>query len=140
MRFQTSLSDLTEDVLTALKSKNPQVKEGTLKFYCRCMKETREAPSKNDIKPLCDAIAPCTGDSFEPVRGAAAEALGLLMKILGERAFGPVIEGLDDLRKAKVKESFEKAEVKFKAGGPAGGATKAKTPLVVVSKVRSYYH
>ncbi|CED83658.1 Microtubule-associated protein [Phaffia rhodozyma] len=118
-----SLPDITEDVVTALKSKNPQVKEGTLKFFCRVLKETRESPSKNDIKPLCDSIVPCTGDSLEPVRAAAAEALGLMMKILGERAFGPVLETLDDSRKTKVKEAFEKAQIKFKVGGmPAKGS------------------
>lgn len=42
------------------------------------------------------------------------------MKILGERQFAPVLEGLDDLRKGKVRECFDKAEVKFRAGAPAG--------------------
>lgn len=121
---QGSFSDIVEDVVMASKHKNPQVKEGTLKFICRCLKETREGPGKGDIKPLSDALAAQTGDSFEPVRAAAAEGLGLMMKIVGERAFGPVLEGLDDMRKAKVREQFDKAEIKFKAG-PAPRATAA---------------
>jgi hypothetical protein len=123
--MQTSISDSTEDIVTALKSKNPQVKEGTLKFVCRTLKSTLEAPSKNDIKALSDALAACTGDSVEPVRAASAEGLGLMMKIVGERAFGPVLEGLDDSRKQKVREWFEKAEVKFKVGGGGGGGKPA---------------
>lgn len=48
--------------------------------------------------------------------------MGLMMKIVGERAFGPALEGLDDMRKTKVKEWFEKSEVRFRAGGaPARG-------------------
>lgn len=114
---QTSFSEITDDVLTGLKSKNPQVKEGTLKFLNRSLKSTLEAPPPASIKPLTDALSTCAGDSFEPVRAASAESMGLLMKIVGERAFGPVLEGLDDMRKTKVREQFEKAEVKFKAGG-----------------------
>jgi hypothetical protein len=48
-----------------------------------------------------------------------------MMKIVGERAFGPVLEGLDDSRKQKVREWFEKAEVKFKVGGGGGGSKPA---------------
>lgn len=55
-------------------------------------------------------------DGYEPVRAAAAEGLGTLLKIVGERQLNPVIDPLDDLRKAKVKEAFEKATVKCKAG------------------------
>lgn len=140
---KSSLTDCTEDILNALKSKNPQVKEGTLRFLNRCLKNTREAPSKDSIKPLSDALSICTGDSSEPVRSASAESLGLLMKILGERQFAPVLEGLDDIRKAKVREFFENAEVKFKAGAAAGGRSAPSGPPVPpknsasVKKVRS---
>ena len=49
--------------------------------------------------------------------------MGLMMKIVGERAFGPALEGLDEMRKTKVKEWFEKSEVRFRAGGgPVRGA------------------
>jgi len=67
-----------------------------------------------------------------------------MMKIVGERAFGPALDGLDDMRKAKVKEWFEKSEVKFRAGGaPArggggggmGGGGGAAKPAAVVKKV-----
>jgi cytoskeleton-associated protein 5 len=54
-------------------------------------------------------------DSDEKVRTGAAEGLGLTMKIVGERALNPVMESMDDIRKAKVKEAFEKAQVKCKA-------------------------
>jgi cytoskeleton-associated protein 5 len=59
------------------------------------------------------------GDGVESVRNESAESLGVLMKIVGERAMNPVLEPLDELRKAKVKEAFEKAVVKCKVGSAA---------------------
>lgn len=41
------------------------------------------------------------------------------MKVVGERALGGKVDDLDDLRKAKVLEAFEKAEIKYKARGAA---------------------
>lgn len=115
-----TISDITEDITAFSKHKNPQVKEQTYKWLVRCLSSTRVAPSlKTDLKPLTDALLHGFEDSFEPVRSAAAEGLGTLHKILGERAMVPIMEELDDIRKAKVKEYAEKAQVKCKAGAPA---------------------
>ncbi|WVQ79695.1 hypothetical protein IAT38_001795 [Cryptococcus sp. DSM 104549] len=131
----TTLSDIVDDVLTSLKSKNPQVKEGTLKFLHRSLQTTLDAPTKDQIKPLAEALVALLGDSAEPVRSTAAECLGTLMKILGERAFNPYIEGVQELQMGKVKDAFGRAEIRYKAGGggkapggagarPGGGAAK----------------
>jgi cytoskeleton-associated protein 5 len=58
-------------------------------------------------------------DGFEGARTEAATCLGTLMKMVGERPLNPVMEGLPDMRKAKVKEAFERATVKCKSGAPA---------------------
>ena len=60
------------------------------------------------------------------------------MKMVGERPLGAVMDGLADVRKAKVKEAHEKATVKAKAGAgnppkptpaaPAKGPTKKVPP------------
>lgn len=123
--MQSNLDDCIDDILVSLKSKNPQVKEGALRFLNRSLESTREAPSRDSVKPLSDALAICTGDSAEPVRAASAESLGLMMKILGERQFAPVLEGLDDLRKTKVRECFETAQIKYRAGAAGSGARPA---------------
>nr|XP_031863914.1 uncharacterized protein CI109_000558 [Kwoniella shandongensis]KAA5530986.1 hypothetical protein CI109_000558 [Kwoniella shandongensis] len=135
----TTLSDCMEDILTSLKSKNPQVKEGTLKFLHRSLQTTRDAPSKDQVKPLAETLVVLLGDSGEPVRATAAECLGTLMKILGERVFNPYIEGVGELQMAKVKDAFGRAEIKYKAGGggkpagnPPGGPS--KPPLGAVKK------
>lgn len=67
------------------------------------------------------------GDSVEPVRAVAADCLGAMMKILGERAFNPFMEGVGELQMAKVKEAFAKAEIRYRAGGAKAGPSKPIT-------------
>ncbi|KAI4240096.1 MAG: hypothetical protein L6R40_005335 [Gallowayella cf. fulva] len=110
----TGLSECLEDILEFLKNKNPQVKSETLKFLIRCLKTTREAPSKPEVKLIAEAATKLLAESVEATRSAGAEALGTLMKIMGERAMGPYMEGLDDIKKAKIKDFCEAAEVKAK--------------------------
>ncbi|KAL8829574.1 MAG: hypothetical protein Q9170_006103 [Blastenia crenularia] len=110
----TGLSECLEDILEFLKHKNPQVKSETLKFLIRCLKTTREAPSKPEVKSIAEAATKLLTESVEATRAAGAETLGTLMKIMGERAMGPYMEGLDDIRKTKIKEYSDAAEVKAK--------------------------
>ncbi|WWC63568.1 uncharacterized protein I303_106172 [Kwoniella dejecticola CBS 10117] len=126
----TSLSDIVEDILSSLKSKNPQIKEGTLKFLHRSLQNTTEAPGKDQIKPIAETLVALLGDSAEPVRTTAAECLGTLMKILGERVFNPFIEGVGELQMAKVKDAFARAEIKYRAGGAAKPAVKPAPGIV----------
>lgn len=110
----TGLSECLEDILEFLKHKNPQVKQETLKLLIRCLKITRDAPSKPETKSIANAATKLLTESSEVLRSGAAEILGTLMKIMGERAMGPYLEGLDDIRKTKIKEYFDVAEVKAK--------------------------
>ncbi|KAF8654073.1 hypothetical protein AX16_003606 [Volvariella volvacea WC 439] len=131
----TTLSDVIPDLDTALKSKNPQVKEGTLKFLGRCISTAKTPILPAQIKPLSDTLATLLEDGFEGARNEAATCLGTLMKMVGERPLNALMEGLADVRKAKVKEAYEKATVKCKAGAggppkpaPAASAPPAKKP------------
>ena len=110
----TGLSECLEDILEFLKHKNPQVKAETLKFLIRCLKTTRDAPSKPETKSIAEAATKLLTESTEATRSGGAEVLGTLMKIMGERAMGPYLEGLDDIRKTKIKEYFDTAQVKAK--------------------------
>lgn len=110
----TSLSDCMEDITTYLGNKNPQVKEGTMKFLIRCLRTTRDVPTKPEISAVCDSGKKLLAESTPGLRDGGAEILGTVMKIIGERAMTPLIEGLDDIRKTKVKEFFAAAEVKAK--------------------------
>ncbi|KAK6332720.1 Microtubule-associated protein, microtubule dynamics during spindle orientation [Orbilia brochopaga] len=119
----TSLSDILEDTLELLRNKNPQVKLESLKFLNRCLRETRVAPSKAEVKLICDTVAKLLADTLEATRTAAAEAMGTLMKIMGERAMNPYLDGLDEIRKSKIKEFFDTAQVKAKDKPPVQPAS-----------------
>lgn len=108
----TSLSECLEDTLEFLKHKNPQVKLESVRFLIRCLRTTKEAPTKVEVKLISDAATKLLTESSEILRSAAAEVLGTVMKIMGERAMNPYLDGMDEIRRAKVKEFFDKAEVK----------------------------
>ncbi|OKL61602.1 hypothetical protein UA08_03774 [Talaromyces atroroseus] len=110
----TSLSECLEDIFEFLKHKNPQVKQETLKFLIRCLRTTRDVPAKPEVKSIAEAAIRLLTESSEVTRSGAAEILGTLMKIMGERAMNPYLDGLDEIRKSKIKEYFETAEVKAK--------------------------
>ncbi|KAG6037901.1 hypothetical protein E4U41_004658 [Claviceps citrina] len=110
----TSLTDCLEDIIANLSNKNPQVKEGSMKFLIRCLRTTKSVPAKPEIATVCEAGKKLLSESSPVLRDGGAEILGTVMKIIGERAMTPHLEGLDDIRKTKVKEFFESAEVKAK--------------------------
>jgi cytoskeleton-associated protein 5 len=117
--LQTTLTDIVGDILPALSNKNPQVKEGACKFLTHCLSTSRQAISPPQVKPVSEALVNLLEDSYAGARDEAANAFGTLMKMVGERALGAVMDGLADVRKAKVKEAYEKATVKAKAGASA---------------------
>lgn len=123
----TNLTECLEDIHAFLVHKNPQVKEGTMKFLVRCLRTTRDVPSKPEIAQLVESAKKLLAESSPALREGGAEILGTIMKILGERAMNPHLEGLDDIRKGKIKEFYEKAEVKAKEKPKAPPPT-AKPP------------
>ncbi|KAI0171711.1 armadillo-type protein [Hypoxylon sp. FL1284] len=124
----TSLSECLEDILSFLGHKNPQVKEGTMKFLIRCLRTTRDAPTKQEVGSIVEAAKKLLAESSEGLRSGGAEVLGTIMKIIGERAMNPHLEGLDDIRKNKIKEYFDKAEVKAKDKPKPAPAPAARAP------------
>lgn len=121
----SSIGDFTEDVSTFAKDKNPSVKASTLSFYTRCLASTLSPPPKNDLPQLIEVFKKALEDSDAGVRAAAADALGTLMKVVGDRAFNALVGEMDPLRKEKVNEAAEKAVTKCKNGVGAGGVGSA---------------
>ncbi|KAL4067594.1 microtubule associated protein [Scleroderma citrinum] len=123
-----SLPDIIPDLLPALGNKNPQVKEGTLKFLARCLSTSSTPVQPGQIKTLTDPLATLLEDGFEGARNEAAMCLGTLMKMVGERPLNALMDGLPDVRKVKVKGAYEKATVKCKTGssGPSKPPPAAK--------------
>lgn len=142
----THMSDCLEEIFEFLKHKNPQVKQETVKFLIRCLRNTKDVPSKAEVKSIAEVSTKLMTESSEVVRSGGAEIFGTLMKIMGERAMNPYLDGLDDIRKTKVKEYFETAEVKAKdrpkpivgppkgAAGPAGKKVATKKPTTGLKK------
>ncbi|KAJ7391009.1 hypothetical protein OS493_021029 [Desmophyllum pertusum] len=118
----TSLSAMQEELLATLENKNPQVKEETIRFLVRCFsKSTPASLPKAFLKPVCSSLLKRMDDTSGPVRDATAEALGTLLKVMGEKPLNPYIEQLDKIKMDKVKECAEKAEV---SGIPTSAASK----------------
>ncbi|KAK5330956.1 hypothetical protein LTR70_000278 [Exophiala xenobiotica] len=124
----TSLSDNLAEIMAMLVHKNPNVKTETIKFLVRCLRTTRDVPAKDEQKQIADAGTKLLTESTEQMRSGGAEILGTLMKIIGERAMGPYLDGLDDTRKTKIKEFSDAAEVKAK---------EKPKPVVAASKAPS---
>ncbi|KAJ5779736.1 Armadillo-like helical [Penicillium paradoxum] len=130
----TTLSECLEEIFEYLKHKNPQIKQETVRFLIRCLRTTRAVPSKPEQKAIADAGTKLLTESAPAVREGAAEILGTLMKILGERAMNPYLDGLDEIRKTKIKEYFGAAEVKAKER-PKAIIAPPKPPAPVGRKV-----
>ena len=110
----TGLSENLEEIFEYMKNKNPQIKLETVKFLIRCLKATREPPSKSETKSIAEASTKLLTESTDILRNGGAEILGTLMKIMGERQMNQYLEGLDDIRKTKIKEYSDTAVVKAK--------------------------
>jgi cytoskeleton-associated protein 5 len=123
---KSNLGDILGDVAPVLGSKNPQVKEGSLKFLVRCLSTSSTPIQPAQIKPLSEQLATLLEDSFEGARNEAATALGTLMRMVGERPLNAIMDSLPEVRKSKVKEAHEKAVVRAKTG--ASGPPKPSGP------------
>lgn len=125
------MADIIPDLEPALKNKNPQVKEGTLKFLARSLSSATVPIQSAQVKPLAESLATLLEDGYEGARNEAAVCLGTLMKMVGERPLNATMEGLADVRKSKVKEAYEKSTVKCKLGTsapPRAAPAVKKTP------------
>uniref|UniRef100_A0A8C4HNT4 Cytoskeleton associated protein 5 n=1 Tax=Dicentrarchus labrax TaxID=13489 RepID=A0A8C4HNT4_DICLA len=102
----TTLSNLSEDILSVMDNKNPSIKQQASLFLARSMRHcTQAALPKSVLKPFCAALIKQVNDSAPEVRDAAFEALGTAMKVVGEKAVNPFLTDLDKLKLDKVRIS-----------------------------------
>ncbi|KAH3685138.1 hypothetical protein WICPIJ_003905 [Wickerhamomyces pijperi] len=117
--FQSSsLSDILEETLVALKHKTPQVRLASSQFLVRCLRETTVAPKRPEVESIITTAIKLAGDTLADVRNNAFQIIGTLMKITGERELNSYLESVDDIKKKKIQEAFESAEVKAKTSAP----------------------
>jgi cytoskeleton-associated protein 5 len=111
----TSLEAIQEDVLAALGNKNPSVKIETALFISRALTKTQPAVlNKKLIKAFATALLKNLNESDPQVRESSAEALGTMMKLIGEKNMAPYLAEVDPLKMEKIKECHEKAVILIK--------------------------
>ncbi|KAJ6667187.1 hypothetical protein lerEdw1_017165 [Lerista edwardsae] len=123
----TTLQNLSEDILAVMDNKNPTIKQQTSLFIARSFRHcTPNTLSKSMLKPFCAALLKHVNDSAPEVRDAAFEALGIALKVAGEKAVNPFLAEVDKLKLDRIKECAEKVEL---AGGSktSGGADRRET-------------
>ncbi|XP_054741360.1 protein mini spindles isoform X5 [Anastrepha obliqua] len=115
----TSLEAMQESIVESLGNKNPNVKSETAFFLARAFARTQPtAINKKLLKLLVTTLIKTLNEPDPTVRDASAEALGTLLKLMGDKSVGPFLIEVDALKMAKIKECQEKAEIKVKVIGP----------------------
>ncbi|GME68513.1 hypothetical protein B5S31_g3337 [[Candida] boidinii] len=117
----SSFADIFEDTISCMNNKMPQVKIETSKYLIRCLQNTTQVPNKASIESIMAVSTKLLNDPQAPVRAAASEAIGTVMKIIGERAAKAYTENIDARHMSKINEFYEKAQVKAVAK-PASSA------------------
>lgn len=113
-----SLEVIQEDLIEALNNKNPAVKSETASFIARSLTKTQPSVlSKKLLKALITALLKTLNESDPVVRDSAADAIGTLCKLCGDKAIAPYLAEVDALKQAKIKEFTEKAVITVKIVG-----------------------
>ncbi|WFD01286.1 hypothetical protein MYAM1_004048 [Malassezia yamatoensis] len=110
--FQVAgLNDVMDTVQPFASHKNPAVKAGAVRYVARCLQSTSHKPTSQCVGQcgpwLLDAMQDGAGD----VRDAAANALGTLLKLVGDRVMHPYMDKLDEVKRARVHHEAEKVHV-----------------------------
>ncbi|KAK3640078.1 hypothetical protein LTR56_012053 [Elasticomyces elasticus] len=130
----TSLGECESDILEGMKSKNPQVKEQSTRFLVRALKSVKEAPTIEQTKELAEGGKKLLTESAPGLRDAGAEVLGVLWRIMGDRNMLVFFEGLDEIKKGKIKEFCDAAEVRAKWKPKTAPAPKAAAAAPAAKK------
>lgn len=123
----SSLNDVLDEIINGMKHKTPQVKISSTDYLRRCLANTTVPPKRSQIDAIMESGVKLLSDSQEPIRQAATDMIGTLMKITGERELLGLLEKIDENRLAKVRAAHDKAQVKCTAS--AAPLPQRKAPL-----------
>ncbi|XP_034663855.1 protein mini spindles isoform X2 [Drosophila subobscura] len=127
--MSTSLEAQQEAIVESLANKNPSVKSETALFLARALCRTQPtALNKKLLKLMATNLVKTLNEPDPTVRDSSAEALGTLMKLVGEKTLEPLLADVDPLKMSKIKECYEKAEIKVKIVGPKKETRPASAP------------
>ncbi|PIN16310.1 Microtubule-associated protein [Handroanthus impetiginosus] len=99
-----NLTDIVEDVKTAVKNKVPLVRSLTLNWVTFCIETSNKATILKVHKEYVPICMECLNDGTPDVRDAAFSALAAIAKMVGMRPLERSLEKLDDIRKKKLSE------------------------------------
>ncbi|CAH1965388.1 unnamed protein product [Acanthoscelides obtectus] len=136
----TTLDAILDDVLESLNNKNPSVKLESSLFLARAFTKTlATSVNKKLLKAITTALVKNINEPDPSVREASAEAIGTLMKLVGEKAMAPYIIELekDNLKMAKIKEFCDKAVITVKVPGMKKERAVTAPPKVAAQKSAS---
>ncbi|SCU82543.1 LAME_0C01684g1_1 [Lachancea meyersii CBS 8951] len=107
-----------EETLRYMAHKTPQVRMESTKFLTHLLKIWKpESRNLNDelllklVPDISQSSLKIVNDTQPAIRDSGYECLATLMKLVGEREVSDVVDKLDNLKKKKVYEHFEKVEV-----------------------------
>ncbi|KAF1744079.1 hypothetical protein MXB_2712, partial [Myxobolus squamalis] len=93
-------------VFPYFKNKSPYVKEESLRYVGRIILKNSKLLTKPVYKIIVTEHSKILEDSVQSVREIAFDNLAQLMQIIGENNILMYLEGLDDIKKAKLNETF----------------------------------
>ncbi|KAI8616669.1 armadillo-type protein [Chytriomyces sp. MP71] len=131
------LAEILDDLTTAAKHKNPQVRALSVAWLARCLSALRKPPPKTELKAVAELLVRGLEDADAACREACNGALGVLMRIVGERALAGFVAGVDEVRMAKMREACEGAIVKVSAVGAVAKAPVAAAPVAAPPVARA---
>ncbi|CAB4067589.1 CKAP5 [Lepeophtheirus salmonis] len=123
------IETIQEDVLASLKHKTPAVNAESAKYLARCFAKCPAllVSNKKLLKSYITVLLEKLSVSDPSVRDSSSEALGVLMKFLGESSMMKFMPDLDNIKLSKIKEFCEKAELSGKSAAQLqAAAPKAK--------------
>ncbi|KAF6213124.1 hypothetical protein GE061_010839 [Apolygus lucorum] len=101
----SSLDTLSTDLIEALRNKNPNVKSESALFLSRCFSLLSKVDmNRKAVEPLIIALKAALNDQDPLVRNSAANALGVVVRIVGEKNMTHLLGDIDNQKMLKIRE------------------------------------
>ncbi|KAI9257597.1 armadillo-type protein [Sporodiniella umbellata] len=104
-----------EEITKGLGHKNPQVRAECLKLVTRQLASVR--PEQAQVRPIGMLFKKALEDAEASVRDAAAQGLGTMKKVLGEKTTQVFTDALDDLKLGKINAFYQQATLPAQPSG-----------------------
>lgn len=131
----TNYENIAELTTACLAHKTPIVRTQTAFFLARCFSMATTATlAKKVLKLYLPAFIKNLSEADSTVRESSLEALGSLLKALGEKVFMPYIVDVEQIKQDKIKEYAEKCVLLNGKGEPRAGQVQDAPKVVAPPK------